>query len=153
MTHPVTIRKTDIANFWHYLESATLPVITKSTTTENREVTFLWRSEKAVQGVYLRLNRVTDKKMSKRTNDSYPFDRYLDADTGVTSFISGLILIYRNSHRYDTKDIFQLGSRFSPLPGKSDPFNKTAEINIRGFGESVLSLDMAPEQRNGMILP
>ncbi len=35
MTHPVTIRTTDIANFWHYLESATLPVITKSTTTEN----------------------------------------------------------------------------------------------------------------------
>lgn len=93
------------------------------------------------------------KRRQKRTNDSYPFDRYLDADTGVTSFISGLILIYRNSHRYDTKDIFQLGSRFSPLPGKSDPFNKTAEINIRGFGESVLSLDMAPEQRNGMILP
>ncbi|HGU3162447.1 TPA: hypothetical protein ACM89E_005034, partial [Escherichia coli O103:H2] len=48
MTHPVTIRTTDIANFWHYLESATLPVITKSTTTENREVTFLWRSEKAL---------------------------------------------------------------------------------------------------------
>lgn len=30
MTHPVTIRTTDIANFWHYLESATLPVITKA---------------------------------------------------------------------------------------------------------------------------
>ncbi len=29
MTHPVTIRTTDIANFWHYLESATLPVITR----------------------------------------------------------------------------------------------------------------------------
>lgn len=66
MTHPVTIRTTDIANFWHYLESATLPVITKSTTTENREVTFLWRSEKALQGVYLRLNRVTDKKDVKK---------------------------------------------------------------------------------------
>jgi hypothetical protein len=32
-----------------------------SSNTENREVTFLWRSEEALQGVYLRLNRVTDK--------------------------------------------------------------------------------------------
>ena len=96
MTHPVTIRTTDIANFWHYLESATLPVITKSTTTENREVTFLWRSEKALQGVYLRLNRVTDKK---------------DVKKGLMTHIP------------------------------------STEINIRGFGESVLSLDMAPEQK------
>ncbi|EGE1672238.1 enterochelin esterase, partial [Escherichia coli] len=148
MTHPVTIRTTDIANFWHYLESATLPVITKSTTTENREVTFLWRSEKALQGVYLRLNRVTDKKDVKKGLMTHI------PSTDIWMLTLVLPASYRGSYSFieiptdmTQKDIFQLGSRFSPLPGKSDPFNKTAEINIRGFGESVLSLDMAPEQK------
>ena len=148
MTHPVTIRTTDIANFWHYLESATLPVITKSTTTENREVTFLWRSEKALQGVYLRLNHVTDKKDVKKGLMTHI------PSTDIWMLTLVLPASYRGSYSFieiptdmTQKDIFQLGSRFSPLPGKSDPFNKTAEINIRGFGESVLSLDMAPEQK------
>lgn len=29
MTHPVTIRTTDIANFWHYLESWICPYISR----------------------------------------------------------------------------------------------------------------------------
>lgn len=37
-----------------------------SSNTENREVTFLWRSEEVLQGVYLRLNRVTDKRDVKK---------------------------------------------------------------------------------------
>ncbi|HFP9248833.1 TPA: alpha/beta hydrolase-fold protein [Raoultella ornithinolytica] len=61
---------------------------------------------------------------------------------------------YRGSYSFieippgmTSEEISQLGGRFSPLPGQSDPFNKTSEINIRGFEESVLSLDLAPEQR------
>ncbi|HBE4860583.1 TPA: DUF3327 domain-containing protein, partial [Escherichia coli] len=117
MTHPVTIRTTDIANFWHYLESATLPVITKSTTTENREVTFLWRSEKALQGVYLRLNRVTDKKDVKKGLMTHI------PSTDIWMLTLVLPASYRGSYSFieiptdmTQKDIFQLGSRFSPLP-------------------------------------
>ena len=57
----------DITHFWREVESAALPLMTKSSSnTENREVTFLWRSEEVLQGVYLRLNRVTDKRDVKK---------------------------------------------------------------------------------------
>lgn len=139
----------DITHFWHEVESAAFPLMTKSSSnTENREVTFLWRSEEALQGVYLRLNRVTDKiDVKKGLMTHIPL-------TDIWTLTLELPASYRGSYSFieippgmTSEEISQLGGRFSPLPGQSDPFNKTSEINIRGFEESVLSLDLAPEQR------
>ncbi|PJR64095.1 alpha/beta hydrolase-fold protein [Raoultella sp. T31] len=138
----------DITHFWHEVESAAFPLMTKSSSnTENREVTFLWRSEEALQGVYLRLNRVTDKKDVKKGLMTHI------PSTDIWTLTLELPASYRGSYSFieippgmTSEEISQLGGRFSPLPGQSDPFNKTSEINIRGFGESVLSLDLAPEQ-------
>ncbi|EMZ8854713.1 esterase family protein [Salmonella enterica] len=138
----------DITRFWHEVESTALPLMTKSNcNTENREVTFLWRSEEALQGVYLRLNRVTDKKDVKKGLMAHI------PSTDIWTLTLELPASYRGSYSFieiplemSQEEISQLGGRFSPLPGQSDPFNKTSEINIRGFGESVLSLDHAPEQ-------
>ena len=114
---------------------------------ETREVTFLWRSEEALQGVYLRLNRVTDKKNVKKGLMTHI------PSTDIWTLTLELPASYRGSYSFieippgmTSKEISQLGGRFSPLPGQSDPFNKTSEISIRGFGESILSLDLAPEQ-------
>ncbi|EEC8843693.1 DUF3327 domain-containing protein, partial [Escherichia coli] len=87
-------------------------MITKSTTTENREVTFLWRSEKALQGVYLRLNRVTDKKDVKKGLMTHI------PSTDIWMLTLVLPASYRGSYSFieiptdmTQKDIFQLGSR------------------------------------------
>jgi enterochelin esterase-like enzyme len=138
----------DITHFWREVESAALPLMTKSSSnTENREVTFLWRSEEVLQGVYLRLNRVTDKRDVKKGLMTHI------PSTNIWTLTLELPASYRGSYSFieippemPQEDISQLGGRFSPLPGQPDPFNKTSEINIRGFGESVLSLDLAPGQ-------
>jgi len=138
----------DLTHFWREVESVVLPLMTKSSyNTENREVTFLWRSEETLQGVYLRLNRVTDKKDVKKG-----FMTHIPS-TDIWTLTLELPASYRGSYSFieippgmPPEEISQLGGRFSPLPGYPDPFNKTSEINIRGFGESVLSLDLAPEQ-------
>jgi hypothetical protein len=52
-----------------------------------------------------------------------------------------------------SEEISQLGGRFSPLPGQSDPFNKTSEINIRGFESRSFLLIWLLNKENGMILP
>jgi len=137
----------DVIHFWHEVECAAFPLMTRSSNTDNREVTFLWRSEKVLQGVYLRLNRVTDKKdVQKGLMTHIP-------STDIWTLTLELPAAYRGSYSFieippemTSEEISQLGGRFSPLPGQPDPFNKTSEINTRGFGESVLSLDLAPEQ-------
>ncbi|MCU6199430.1 DUF3327 domain-containing protein [Citrobacter cronae] len=114
---------------------------------EYSEVTFLWRSEKILQSVYIRLNRITDKNnIRKGLMKHVP-------STDFWILTLKLPVSYRGSYSFieipqgmSEDDISQLGGRFSSLPGQPDPFNKEPEINIRGFGESVLSLDQAPKQ-------
>ncbi|MCT4717364.1 alpha/beta hydrolase-fold protein [Enterobacteriaceae bacterium H18W14] len=138
----------DITYFWHEVESGVFPLITKSSSNaENREVTFLWRSEEPLQSVYVRLNRVTDKKDVKKGF----MTRIPSTDIWILTL--ELPSSYRGSYSFieipsgmPSEEISQLGGRFSLLPGMPDPFNKASEINIRGFGESVLSLDLAPAQ-------
>ncbi|MEF3107864.1 alpha/beta hydrolase-fold protein [Raoultella sp. WB_B2P2-3] len=140
----------DAAQFWHDAESTKIPMIVeKANNSGNREVTFLWRSKGILQGVYIRLNRVTDKKdVKKGLMTRIP-------STDIWTLTLELPASYRGSYSFieipsgmTSQDISQLGGRFSPLPGRPDPFNKAPEINIRGFGESVLSLDLAPEQND-----
>lgn len=140
----------DITQFWHDAESTKIPMIVeKINDPDYREITFLWRSEEILQGVYIRLNRVTDKNdVKKGLMTCIP-------STDIWALTLELPASYRGSYSFieipsgmTSQEISQLGGRFSPLPGQPDPFNKAPEINIRGFGESVLSLDLAPEQND-----
>lgn len=138
----------DSITFWNTIDTLTVPLVTVSSAKDHRrEVTFLWRSKKPLLGVYVRLNRLTDKK---------------DVDKGMMTNVAGsdiwwltleIDALYRGSYTIVEiplatlpEDVSQLGSRFTPIIGKSDPFNKTPDINVRGYSESILALDLAPEQ-------
>ncbi|EAM1289245.1 esterase family protein [Salmonella enterica] len=138
----------DITGLCNNVGSVEIPLIKEVINDpEHREVTFLWRSEKILQSVYIRLNRITDKK-----NIRTGLMRHVPS-TDFWILTLKLPASYRGSYSFievpqgmSEDDISQLGGRFSSLPGQPDPFNKEPEINIRGFGESVLSLDQAPKQ-------
>ncbi|EFF6529952.1 enterochelin esterase, partial [Escherichia coli] len=50
----------NLTDFWREAESLNVPLVTPVEGAEDeREVTFLWRARHPLQGVYLRLNRVT----------------------------------------------------------------------------------------------
>lgn len=138
----------DSSHFWNDVNDVAVPLITARSNKDNvREVTFLWRSEKPLLGVYIRLNRVTDKKdVDKGMMVHVP-------DSDIWWLTLELDATYRGSYTIveippltPPEKISQLGSRFAPIIGQSDPLNKMADINIRGFNESVLALDLAPEQ-------
>lgn len=53
----------NLSDFWRDAESLNVPLVTPVDGAEDeRDVTFLWRARHPLQGVYLRLNRVTDKE-------------------------------------------------------------------------------------------
>lgn len=139
----------DITQFWRDVEAACFPMISEiSNETDQCEVTFLWRCEKEVQGVYVRLNRITDKKdVAKGMMTHIP-------STDIWVLTLPLPAAWRGSYSFieipadlSSAGIAQLGGRFSPLAGQPDPFNNASVINLRGYGESVLSLARAPEQK------
>lgn len=111
------------------------------------QVIFVWRSAKPLQGVYVRLNRVTDKhETEKGMMTQIP-------QSDVWWLMLNLPATYRGSYTIveipqgtDTKSIAELGSRFAPITGLPDPMNKSPGINVRGFDESILALDHAPAQ-------
>ncbi len=52
----------DASHFWREANSLALPLVTAiNGADDEREVTFLWRAASPLRGVYVRLNRVTDK--------------------------------------------------------------------------------------------
>ena len=54
---------TDLSHFWQQATSLPVPLVTTvDGAADEREVTFLWRARHPLRGVYLRLNRVTDKE-------------------------------------------------------------------------------------------
>lgn len=58
-----TCTSLDIAQFWNDVKNLSTPLIAESNGIGKfYEVTFLWRSEKPLLSVYVRLNRVTDKR-------------------------------------------------------------------------------------------
>lgn len=53
----------NLSDFWRDAESLNVPLVTPvDGAKDERDVTFLWRAGHPLQGVYLRLNRVTDKE-------------------------------------------------------------------------------------------
>ncbi|MHB2011868.1 alpha/beta hydrolase-fold protein [Klebsiella oxytoca] len=146
---PVELSLIDLNQFWCDIKSVHTPFISEGNNdSDKRNVTFFWRSEEILQGVYVRLNRVTDKKdVKKGLMTRVP-------STDIWTLTLELPATYRGSYSFieippgmTPDEISQLGGRFSPLPGQPDLFNKASEINVRVFGESILSLDQAPEQK------
>lgn len=100
-----------------------------------------------LQGVYLRLNRVTDKEhVAKGMMTALPA-------TDIWTLTLRLPASYCGSYSLveipgtPAETIAQSGGRFATLVGHVDPLNKTPGINVRGSTqESVLALDKAPAQ-------
>ena len=137
------------AQFWRDVESVDIPLITAvGDKSDERDVTFLWRAGKALRGVYLFLNRVTDK-----ANVDKGMMRNL-AGSDIWTLTLRLPATYRGSYTIteipqdaSAEQLSRLGTRRPPFPGQADPLNKAAGIRVRGTAhESVLALDRAPEQ-------
>ena len=113
---------------------------------ELRDVTFLWRAQASPAGVYLFLNRVTDKAnvekgMMTRAGDS-----------DIWTLTLRLPATYRGTYTFteipaqaQAEQVALLGGRRAALAGQADPLNPAA-ISVRGQRESVLALDLAPAQ-------
>lgn len=139
----------DTARFWQETKSLALPLVSMiDGKCDEREVTFLWRAARPLQGVYVRLNRITDKSsVAKGMMACLP-------GTDIWHLTLRLPASYRGSYTMveiplGTGDdtILLLGSRLTILVGQADPLNHTQGINVRGDTmESVLALDKAPAQ-------
>ncbi|NIF24565.1 alpha/beta hydrolase-fold protein [Candidatus Pantoea multigeneris] len=139
----------DVAQFWQDVARVDVPLIAPNGPSEEvREVTFLWRSAASLQGVYVFLNRITDKQqVAKGMMSQIP-------GSDIWTLTLHLPATYRGTYTLteiplDTPSdvIAQLGGRHTPFVGQFDPLNKRAHINVRGQAqESILALDRAPEQ-------
>lgn len=143
-----TGRVPDVAQLWRDIESATLPLVAEvAGYPDQRDVTFVWRSTAPVQGVYLRLNRITDKQqVGKGMMTRLP-------SSDIWTLTLRLPATYRGSYTLTeippgtaTQTLAQLGTRFTPFPGQPDPLNGDPGMRMRGGRESVLALDQAPAQ-------
>lgn len=139
----------DITQFWRDVESVNVPIITKVCgEIDECEVTFLWRSVKRLLGVYVRLNRVTDKgNFAKGLMTHIPSSDIWTLTLRLPSTYLGSYSIIEIPQGTSPEVISQLGGRFSAFVGQADPLNKASCINVRGVvQESILALDQAPEQ-------
>lgn len=146
----------DVTQFWHDVEAVDVPLVTTAAGNhDERDVTFLWRSEKALQGVYLCLNRVTDKSHVARGMMTHiPASDIWALQLRLPASYRGSYSITEIPQETSPELISQLGGRFTPFIGQADPFCKTASINVRGeTWVSVLALDQAPEQREWAAAP
>ncbi|WP_170175760.1 alpha/beta hydrolase-fold protein [Propionibacterium australiense] len=113
-----------------------------------RHVTFLWRSDAELDGVHLQLNRVTDKSNAAQGL----MTRLSGSD--VWSLTLSLPASYRGSYTFSeiplgtlADCIPLLGTRWSPLENRLDPFNPSPPLYGRGTRQaSILALDEAPAQ-------
>ncbi|EEO4247768.1 esterase family protein [Salmonella enterica] len=139
----------DASHFWREANSLALPLVTAiNGADDEREVTFLWRAASPLRGVYVRLNRVTDKDNVAKgmmtqllTTDIWHLTLRLPAS------YCGSYTMVEIPPETPGETVLQLGSRFASLVGKADPLNSAPGINVRGNAqESVLALDHAPAQ-------
>lgn len=139
----------DVSQFWRDVDAMNMPLVTEVAGDRNaREVTFLWRAERPLQGVYVRLNRVTDKSdVDKGLMRRLPSSDIWILTLRLPATYCGSYTIVEIPQGTPADALSQLGGRFSPLSGQADPLNKTPGINVRGVErESVLALDQAPAQ-------
>ncbi|MEW5164060.1 alpha/beta hydrolase-fold protein [Klebsiella aerogenes] len=140
---------TDLSHFWQQATSLPVPLVTTvDGAADEREVTFLWRARHPLRGVYLRLNRVTDKEqVAKGLMTQIPATDIWTLTLRLPASYCGSYSLVEIPPGTPEAVVNQLGSRFAALAGQADPLNKTPGIAIRGgVRESVLALDNAPAQ-------
>ncbi|EAM7072540.1 esterase family protein [Salmonella enterica] len=139
----------DASHFWREATSLTLPLVTAiNGADDEREVTFLWRAAYPLQGVYVRLNRVTDKEnVMKGMMTQLPTTDIWHLTLRLPASYCGSYTMVEIPQETPDETVLQLGSRFAALVGQADPLNKMPGINVRGNAqESILALDNAPPQ-------
>lgn len=139
----------DASHFWREANSLALPLVTAiNGADDEREVTFLWRAASPLRGVYVRLNRVTDKdNVAKGMMTQLPTTDIWHLTLRLPASYCGSYTMVEIPPETPDETVLQLGSRFASLVGKADPLNSTPGINVRGNAqESVLALDHAPAQ-------
>lgn len=150
-----TCTSLDIAQFWNDVKNLSTPLIAESNGIGKfYEVTFLWRSEKPLLSVYVRLNRVTDKRnVTRGLMTRIPSSDIWTLTLRLPATYRGSYSIIEIPQGTTPEQMTALGGRFSPLTGQSDPLNKAPSINSgSGVKESILSLKDAPEQNEWIVL-
>ncbi|ECZ0514886.1 esterase family protein [Salmonella enterica] len=139
----------DASHFWREANSLALPLVTAiNGADDEREVTFLWRAASPLRGVYVRLNRVTDKdNVAKGMMTQLPTTDIWHLTLRLPASYCGSYTMVEIPPETPGETVLQLGSRFASLVGKADPLNSAPGINVRGNAqESLLALDHAPAQ-------
>ncbi|EBB1736760.1 TPA: esterase family protein [Salmonella enterica] len=139
----------DASHFWREANSLALPLVTAiNGADDEREVTFLWRAASPLRGVYVRLNRVTDKdNVAKGMMTQLPTTDIWHLTLRLPASYCGSYTMVEIPPETPGETVLQLGSRFASIVGKADPLNSAPGINVRGNAqESVLALDHAPAQ-------
>ncbi|NDL61609.1 alpha/beta hydrolase-fold protein [Acerihabitans arboris] len=148
-TQLATSASLDITRFWRDVESVDIPLAAEvQGKSDDREVTFLWRSGKPLQGVYVRLNRVTDKSnVAKGLMAHVPSSDIWTLTLRLPATYRGSYTIIEIPEGTSPESISQLGGRCPAFAGQPDPLNQAPGINVRGDAqESILALELAPEQ-------
>ena len=124
----------NLTDFWREAESLNVPLVTPVEGAEDeREVTFLWRARHPLQGVYLRLNRVTDKEhVEKGMMSALPETDIWTLTLRLPASYCGSYSLLEIPPGTTAETIALSGGRFATLAGKADPLNKMPEINVRG---------------------
>lgn len=146
----------DLPQFWRDVESVSVPVIKNvAGNDDERDVTFLWRSPKVLKGVYLFLNRVTDKQhFAKGMMNPVPHSDIWTLTLRLPATYRGSYTITEIPLETSHEMIVQLGGRHRAIIGQADPLSSHPGIRVRGGrNESVLALDEAPAQTEWSALP
>lgn len=142
--------KVDAESFWQEVSLLDVPEISNIPGIRfERDVTFLWRASGPLQGVYLRLNRVTDKTaVNTRMMRQVCNTNVWTLTIRLPSPFCGSYSVAEIPAGISGQEWSLLGSRFSSLKSLPDPLNCTPGIVVRhNYPESVLSLDHAPSMK------
>ncbi len=123
----------NLSDFWRDAESLNVPLVTPvDGAKDERDVTFLWRARHPLQGVYLRLNRVTDKEhVAKGMMTALPATDIWTLTLRLPASYCGSYSLVEIPPGTPAETIAQSGGRFATLVGHADPLNKTPGINVR----------------------
>lgn len=137
----------DRSQFWHDVEAAGLPLVRKvEEHDDQRDVTFLWRADKPLQGVYLFLNRVTDKERADLGFMTHVADNIWTLTLRLPASYCGSYTLTEIPPATTPEQLAQFGTRLPPFIGQADPLNHMPGIGVGASTESVLALDQAPAQ-------
>lgn len=137
----------DASHFWREANSLALPLVTAiNGADDEREVTFLWRAASPLRGVYVRLNRVTDKdNVAKGMMTQLPTTDIWHLTLRLPASYCGSYTMVEIPPEPRTRRCCSLEAVSPPLSG-GGPADSTPGIMFGACAGSVLALDHAPAQ-------